>query len=242
MLLYRICCHQRDLGLSLRVPFLGLVSFTLLDHALRFLVFLVLITFSGGGCKEHRCSLPHQRLCHFGGPKKDAPPIPRPFASAQVREDPKSDLGGSQMLDKRSSNEAGGSWAMGGNCDLLRPPFGAPYSLAGIHSGVPAFPFKRDLQKGQIGWSPPVFLQVLKGKSSPCHHGGFLRFVHRFWLPKQMAVGQNHWYHFGVGAPPIFVYFSGDWDVHWGHGILTHALASRSNFSFNSIVAYRASR
>ena len=27
---------------------------------------------------------------------------------------------------------------------------------------------------------------------------------------------------FGVGAPPILVYFSGDWDVHWGHGILTH--------------------
>ena len=28
-----------------------------------------------------------------------------------------------------------------------------------------------------------------------------------------MAVGQNQWYHFGVGAPPILVYFSGDWDV-----------------------------
>ena len=32
----------------------------------------------------------------------------------------------------------------------------------------------------------------------------------------KMAVGQNQWYHFGVGAPPILVYFSGDWDVHWG--------------------------
>ena len=31
-----------------------------------------------------------------------------------------------------------------------------------------------------------------------------------------MAVGQNQWYHFGVGAPPLVVYFSGDWDVHWG--------------------------
>ena len=37
-----------------------------------------------------------------------------------------------------------------------------------------------------------------------------------------MAVGQKQWYHFGVGAPPILVYFSGDWDVHWGYGILTH--------------------
>ena len=29
-------------------------------------------------------------------------------------------------------------------------------------------------------------------------------------------------YHFGVGASLILVYFSGDWDVHWGYGILTH--------------------
>ena len=35
-----------------------------------------------------------------------------------------------------------------------------------------------------------------------------------------MAVGQHQWYHFGVGAPPILVYFSGDWDVRWGYGIL----------------------
>ena len=26
--------------------------------------------------------------------------------------------------------------------------------------------------------------------------------------------------HFGVGAPPILVYFNGDWDVHRGYGIL----------------------
>ena len=36
----------------------------------------------------------------------------------------------------------------------------------------------------------------------------------------KMAVGQNQWYHFGVAAPPILVYFSGDWDVYWGYGIL----------------------
>ena len=35
-----------------------------------------------------------------------------------------------------------------------------------------------------------------------------------------MAVGQNQWYHFGVGAPPILVYVSGDWGVHWGYGLL----------------------
>ena len=27
---------------------------------------------------------------------------------------------------------------------------------------------------------------------------------------------------FWVGAPPIFVYFSEDWDAHLGYGILTH--------------------
>ena len=38
-----------------------------------------------------------------------------------------------------------------------------------------------------------------------------------------MAAGQNQWDHFGVGAPPILVYFSGDWDVHCGlTGLLTH--------------------
>ena len=37
-----------------------------------------------------------------------------------------------------------------------------------------------------------------------------------------MAVGQNQWYHFGAGAPPILVYFSEDWDVYWGYGLLTH--------------------
>ena len=44
-----------------------------------------------------------------------------------------------------------------------------------------------------------------------------------------MAVGQNQWYHFGVGAPPILVYFSGDWDVRWGYGILTHGHTSFSS-------------
>ena len=36
------------------------------------------------------------------------------------------------------------------------------------------------------------------------------------------SFGTHRWYHFGVGAPPILVYVSGDWDVHWGLGLLTH--------------------
>ena len=37
-------------------------------------------------------------------------------------------------------------------------------------------------------------------------------------------------YHLGVGAPPIPVYF-GDWDVHWGYGILTHDHITRCHES-----------
>ena len=46
-----------------------------------------------------------------------------------------------------------------------------------------------------------------------------------------LAVGQNQWYDFGVGAPPILFYFSRDWDVHYGYGILTHVLVSESPYN-----------
>ena len=41
---------------------------------------------------------------------------------------------------------------------------------------------------------------------------------HSAFLILYTAAGQNQWYYFGVGAPPILVYSSGDWDVHWGYG------------------------
>ena len=44
-----------------------------------------------------------------------------------------------------------------------------------------------------------------------------------------MAVGQNQWYHFGVGAPPVLDYFTGHWDVDWGYGVLTHGHMPRPN-------------
>ena len=47
---------------------------------------------------------------------------------------------------------------------------------------------------------------------SPSHHPNHSSKI-------QMTVDQNQWYHFGVGAPPIFVYFSGDRDVHWGYDL-----------------------
>ena len=34
--------------------------------------------------------------------------------------------------------------------------------------------------------------------------------------PQDVAVGPNQWCHFGVGAQPTLVYFSGSWDVHRG--------------------------
>ena len=43
-------------------------------------------------------------------------------------------------------------------------------------------------------------------------------------ISRDMATGHNLCLHVGVGAPPILVYFSGDWDVHWGYGILTHGM------------------
>ena len=50
------------------------------------------------------------------------------------------------------------------------------------------------------------------------------------FLCVELAVGQHQWYYFGVGAPPILVYFNGDWDVHWGCGILTHGqVTTRQN-------------
>ena len=43
------------------------------------------------------------------------------------------------------------------------------------------------------------------------------RFSNSIYRKKQqLAVGQHQWYHLGVGEPPILVYFSWDWDVHWG--------------------------
>ena len=54
-----------------------------------------------------------------------------------------------------------------------------------------------------------------------------------------MAVAQNQWYHFGVGSPPILVYFSGDWDV--GYGILTHGhmgLAQNETAGVTQVVVF----
>ena len=42
-------------------------------------------------------------------------------------------------------------------------------------------------------------------------HCFFSSVVFEIWLWLKTVLGS----HFGVGAPPILVYFSGGWDVHW---------------------------
>ena len=39
------------------------------------------------------------------------------------------------------------------------------------------------------------------------------------FVQESVASVQNQWYHFGISAPPNFVYFSGDWDVYWGYDL-----------------------
>ena len=51
----------------------------------------------------------------------------------------------------------------------------------------------------------------------PGFHLGFPPFL----THTHLAMVQQQWYHFVVSAPPSLVY-SGDWDVHWGYGVLTH--------------------
>ena len=54
-------------------------------------------------------------------------------------------------------------------------------------------------------------------------------------IESDFAVGQNQWYHLGVGATPILVFVSGDWDVHWNCGILTHGHLPGSRFFFRRL-------
>ena len=75
--------------------------------------------------------------------------------------------------------------------------------------------------KGCEGTSPPAVDPGFGMKWSHVKAGGGQGAV-RFG--GDLAVGENQWYHFGVGAPPILVDFSGDWDVHWGYELLTHAI------------------
>ena len=59
------------------------------------------------------------------------------------------------------------------------------------------------------------------GKGRVTRHCFHTNLMHqRLW--QHMAMVQNQWYRFGT--PPISVYLSGDWDVHWGYRVLPVAI------------------
>ena len=66
-------------------------------------------------------------------------------------------------------------------------------------------------ERGRRG---PMASMALVVRFSQCHH----------FVPGHLAVRQNQWCHVGVGefTTHFRLYFSGDWDVHWGYGILAH--------------------
>ena len=66
-------------------------------------------------------------------------------------------------------------------------------------------------EKERLAKGGTSFLAGWKGKLDHTH--GQLLGDSAAWL------WENQWYHSGVGAPPILVYFDGDWDVHSGYGI-----------------------
>ena len=74
--------------------------------------------------------------------------------------------------------------------------------------------------------------------------GGAVNHIGLAWPCSQMAVGQNQWDPILVGrcTTHFRTYFSGDWDVHWGYGLLTHGQMVTSScfgvgFQFFELVA-----
>ena len=60
--------------------------------------------------------------------------------------------------------------------------------------------------------------------------GGFFSFGHG---SKPMGS------HFGIGAPPILVFlFSGDWDAHRSHGVLTHGHMAWNSWGKPQVLAF----
>ena len=71
------------------------------------------------------------------------------------------------------------------------------------------------------GWLPHLHPHLWRGRTKATCHPHM----------SHVAAGQNQRYHFGVGAPPILVHFSGDWDVRSGYGFLTHGHVSPFHFA-----------
>ena len=90
---------------------------------------------------------------------------------------------------------------------------GASHCLVGYGQWAPFWQdLGLDLIGGEVRWTAWGDLQLASGFTASWPAGGWVGWVGtRNTSPAtigQMAVGQNQWYHFGVGAPPILVYFS----------------------------------
>ena len=66
---------------------------------------------------------------------------------------------------------------------------------------------------------PPQHLHMAAGQNQ-WYHGR---------CTTHLAMVQHQWYHFGIGAPPILLIFSGDWDVDRGYGILTRGCITKKH-------------
>ena len=86
----------------------------------------------------------------------------------------------------------------------------------------------------------PGLCELRPGPRRPCEaptrrsRWSFLQTGGKNFHSLDLAVGQ-HEYHFGVGefTTHFRTYFSGDWDVHWGYGLLIHSQFERPGFRMN---------
>ena len=80
-----------------------------------------------------------------------------------------------------------------------------------VPTPLPSAPTNKSTQK-DLSWSYVSIYQISS------HAGGTAQTL----TLSHMAVGQNQWYHFGVGTPLILVYFSGIGMFTGGTGFFTH--------------------
>ena len=108
-----------------------------------------------------------------------------------------------------------------GTCRCMGVCCGFLSWFQGTPTGNPRFggPFGRDY----VGKYVPACAEHLNADELVQHFTTGLntkvRFERGAQLASHVAMVQNQWYHFEIGAPLIVVYFSGDWDVHWGTGL-----------------------
>ena len=89
---------------------------------------------------------------------------------------------------------------------------------------------RRRRATGRSGWKRTLGSKWRLAQWRPLGAAGVVFFRSAFFfgrflfLLKKIGSGLiSMGFHFGVGTTHFRTYFSGDWDVHWGYGILTHS-------------------